>query len=701
MILILAIIVAVILIVLILRSRKRIGYSVTQTPLQPQLHNEYRLLFFSPHIENPLISYGLFQFRDRYFIVDSTTREITSLKDVYPSFNGRPIGFVVAKEGFIVFSDDGKVYNPFTISHPWRRDYFYLPAETFYSVDGRLIASDVVHGLFNGGKTNLLFRFYYRGYLIDEGGCRPSGTYKSCPQTNIPATTAALPIRSMYQYNNSLYGLASDGWIYKYNGTQKWTQNRSWIDLFGSLKFPEAEVLSRVKGMPRLYLMGADFDEGVPIFLIYENGIRYIVDRYSRKYDFFKSFKNENIFGSGNPLDLTKAGPGEYDFIVLYTDRKLYGPTIQTPTSSIEVSLFEDKYPSVKGKTLVSITSINKWMPTDDTSAFKYFLVFLYSDGQWFEVRYEIKGNRILELGQTDQTSNKWTEWKYLPRIGTDDRVFFSGPSVFIAGVKNLFYSPDRPPESWMEMLYCTSTEKGDTDVYKTSSCVGKAMIVEEPIVPERIIYSRLAPTLPGKVIHKIGMNECLKNSAPIIAYDRSEADCHLYDELQIVDTIADPTKSVYVNIQNDVAFQNRFCVKHNPTQKYLYWDFTDPNAQHIGLNDYCLYQAATDINNLTDDDIINLQKSMGAMWSSTGNGYLENMNGAMGGQLTSGGGLALIGDPAFTFLDGTLTDTKGTCFSGKSLTSSKECVKDEWSLTSIPCPPFVKDGYIFQYCAK
>lgn len=743
----------------------------SSTPLQQPSNYKYKLLHYAYDITATGKTFGLFQTSNDFWLVDSSDlSHPKNLRDIYPAFKGRPKGMVIIpgtqfnNSSFIIFSTDGKVYNPFSTSHPWRNDFLYLPNDDPISIDGRPLESGISSGLFSGNGPNatnvadgaILFRFYYPGYYIEETGCIASGTdatehpqctssnpcppIKSCTSKTIPISPVPPNnISSFFQYDNKLYGISPDGSIYYTSGGSPWARDSHWTTTFAGLSFTGTTTLSATKRAKasgdntKLYLMGADYDNGVPIFLIYENGTRYIVDRYARKYDFFHFLTDQGILGEGNPLDITKAGPGEYDYIVLYTDKHLYGSSFPAPNHSKAVADFEEYYPGLTGN-VISVTSINKWQNNTQnpgTYTFKYYLVFLYDSGQWFEIQYDIASNTIGAVGQSDQTSGKWNQWPHVKAVlstlnpNQTFKIASLGWSIFVFDKtynfsNDMVYSINNAPESWIDMLLCTSEDDGNGgDRFKSSTCVGvgewKDYIFSATGGGPPLMYKSFnvyedygldTGANPGTVTKKISLDTCLQNnsSSNVVVYDQAESDCHVYDTLTVADTTRDPTKSIFVAPGYDATFQNRFCVKHIPTNKYLYWDFVNPDKQFLGVMDSCTYNGPDVMNEASPatGDVQSLQRALGAMWSldSTGGVVgLRNLNGAVGGFLIANGTMSQVPDGKFKYINNNFTDGAGTCFhyDGTNFSDGSVC-GNEWAIEEIPCPTNAT-GYISQFC--
>ncbi len=744
LVILIVIILAYFLIRLIKKELKHVRlYGSSSNPVIQPGNYAVKLVQYAPNIYDPSKGFALFQKQTNYFLVSrNDPGTYIDIKTIYPSFTGKPVGLVVIngsqyqENSFIVFSSNGKVYNPFTISHNWRNDYLYLPNQNPIAVDGRPVDFSGSHGLFNSGNpsTGVLFRFYYSGYYIEEQACLP-GDAPDPGNTNIPLSCHNLQIEfpplpsdavSYYHIGTDLFALSKDGWIYQLID-QKWTPNTAWISnrnhggsefgLFAQLNLPDQKPSTK-KNTP--ILMGADYDHGIPIFLILENGKYYMVDRDARKYDFRATFGNQNVFPDGNIVDITKCGEGEYDFIMLATDGNLYGPTLPGQIKSIND--FTQFYPPDSNAVVSSITSSYKW----SHKLYSYTLIFLYNDGKWFEIEYDIKKNQIGALGQTDQTSGLWTEWPHLQTVlrnipcPTCIKLSSNGWSLFVQDSavpsNNLVYSINNPPESWIQMLYCTPNS--DESGFATSTCVGVGRWKDNTIgitgingpatgsYLGLINYPEYGTDLDSdRVIRKIPLSECLieGKNANVIMYDQNESDCHIYSKMSYTDTYKDPGKSIFVQSGYNPYFTNRFCVQHNSTGKYLYWDFTDPDNQYLGMNDVCIYNNIPNLADANTGDLINLTKSMGALWSSSGANCLYNLNGSLTGSYldtTLGLGLECLGGMAYTggkFTDGTNclnydgTNIKyGPCGSNDS----------SWNITPIPCPSFSSTGYIFNYCS-
>lgn len=738
----------------------------SSNPVKQADNYKFKLLHYSFNVTVPGSPFGLFQKGKDFWIVDSSNISptgIINLRDIYPAFKGKPKGMVVIpgtqynQNAFIIFSSDGKVYNPFSISHLWRKDFLYLPNEDPISIDARPLPSGIVKGLFNSSKNTLnaeesiLFRFYYSGYYIEESGCVNSMTdskdhpactncnpIMSCTQQRKEIPHPPFAVNSYYQYAEVLYSISSDGNIYSLKD-KTWVIDSHWTTTFNGLILPDSVPFNK-DDTTKMYLMGADYDDGVPVFMIFENGVRYIVDRSARKYDFSKTFLAQNILPSGNPLDFTKAGPGEFDYLVLYSNGYVYGPTLPASNGySRKVSDFESVYPDLNCSNCncISITSVNKWQNSTDNPGnytFKYYLVFLYDNGQWFEVQYDIASNTILGLGQTDKTSGKWNQWPHvkdaLSTLNSNQTYKISsyGWSVFVFDStynfsNDMVYSINRPPESWIDMLLCTSKDNGDgNDKFKSSTCVGVGEwkdYIFSTGDSELLVYKGFniyedygfdTDKNPGTVTRKISMDQCLTNNstANAIVYDQNESDCHVYNTLLLSNTVKDPSKSIFISPTYDATFQNRFCIKHKPTNKYLYWDFVNPDAQFLGTMESCSYQGDPNIVNNPSPatgDVQALQRSLGAIWSLDGpTNSLRNLNGAVGGFLIANTQtMANTGDSAFAYINNNFTDNKGNCFSlsdnGK-FTEGPNC-NGEWLIESVPCPSISSTGYISQYCQR
>lgn len=729
--------------------------SPTSNPVQQPDNHKVKLLQYTPYVNDSTDGFAIFQKDNNFFLVrKSEPTSFVDLRDVYPSFKGKPIGIVlvdgdqyIGKDGkayaFIVFSSDGKVYNPWSVSHPWRKDFMYLPNENPISIDGRPVSSQGTHGLFNNGDpaAGILFRFYYPGYYIEEQECIPGASPdpgntnapQSCHNTKTSFPLPSAQATSFYHIGDSLFAVSRDGWIYQLlNGTWShyiaWSANNngggSAVGLFPPLSFPSPQPLNpNQKTNPTL--MGADFDHGVPIFLIYENGTYYMVDRDARKYNFRAAFKNQGVFPAGNIIDITKCGPGEYDLILLATDGNLYGPTLAGQMRA--VSDFTSNYPPRQGAVVSSITSSYKWVPTSHASGYyNYNLIFLYSDGRWFEIGYDIANNVIGGLGQTDQVSGLWNSWPHVKSAlatlpcSTCFKVSSFGWSIFISDPgnpkNNMVYSINNPPESWVKMLYCSPND--DESGFSTSTCAGlgswkdntdgaTGANAEGAINYQGWLayqdYGTLTDTNPGVVTRKIPMAQCLSANptAAAIVYDQNESDCFVYPSLTQGDSYKDPTKVTFIHPDYDPFYLNRFCVKHTPTGKYMYWDFTDPDNQKLAMNDVCLYTNIPNLQNASTGDLINLTKSMGAFWMSTGGNCLFNLNGAMTGSYLNTNmtlGMSCVGGMAFT--GGTFTDGSSCLnWDGTSFSYGPCGGNSQFAIEDIPCPPFTSTGYIFDYC--
>ncbi len=733
-------------------SRK---YLPSSTPKTQAANFKYRLLHYSPSLSSEAQSFGLFQNGNEYWIVHAqnytSPSGIVNLRDLYPPFKGRPTGMVVipgtqfAGCSFVVFSSDGKVYNPFTQSHPWRRDFFNLPQTDPISVDGRALSTGVIKGQLQTGTSpsSILFRFYYTSHYIEESGCsvstdaNTSGTKPlSCPTRRVEFPHPNFNVKSYYSYAGVLYAVSSDGYIYSLEtvpfSDSQWIRYLDWTTLFSGLTIPNAIPITPTD-TAKFYLMGADYDRGVPVFLIYENGVRYLVDRSARKYDFTKALMQAGVGISGNPLDMTKAGPGEFDYVVLYTDGNLYGPSLKGYKKS--VSTFEALYPSVAGDELISITSLSKYQTESlDTSQYltQFYLVFLYRSGKWFEVQYDLAGDLIGQLGQTDQSSGKWTEWSHVKSMpplqpghagqpGQTIKFSSFGWSVFVFDPNNrendLVYSLNNPPEKWIDMLLCTTTG----DKFKSSTCVGvggwkeyqysqQAAAVQ--VVGDFKVYPETGVDFartPGRVLPKVSQEVCSAQPEPVLVYDSTESDCHAYAQLSKRESLSDRAQTTQVRTEYDPAYQNRFCLKHLPSSKYLVWDFTNPDQQQLSLQDECIYTGNPQILHETNPDpadVKKLQLSLGSMWSFD-SGSLLNLNHAVGGYLdTTNMSLVPTSKGDLQFSGGALGDyTRGKCFhaqastQGGTFTVDDKCTSAEWAPESIPCPNFVQGGYISQYC--
>lgn len=748
-----------------LKNKLRVSQVVSKSPvtLERPANFKHKLLHYSIDITSDSHAFGLFQRGRDFWIVNVHDQaNPKNLRDLYPAFKGTPLGFItipgkqIGNNAFFVFSSDGKVYNPFSISHPWRSDFLFLPNENPISVDGRPLDSGIANGLFSGNgpaaastaEGAILFRFYYPGYYIEDSGCVASGTdaadhpgctdckpIKSCTNTKVLYTYPPVGISSFYKFSGKLYGISSDGNIYVLDNG-KWNIDSKWTSIFSNIKYPETLSVSASKATndrTKLYLMGADYDDGIPIFLIYEHGTRYIVDKHARKYDFFHFLSDKNITTVGNPLDITKAGNGEYDYIVLYSDGKVYGQTLGAENGfSRNVSEFEKVYPDLGQSRVISISSVNKWQNnTADPGkfTFQYYLVFFYDNGKWFEVEYDIGTHFIGKLGQTDKTSGKWNEWDHVKKVLSNlkknqtFKLASLGWSVFVFDLdknyeNDVVYSLNNPPENWIDMLFCT----GDDEI-KTRTCVGvgewKDYTFTKPNpdntkhAPDQIhgfnIYEDYGvdiDTMPGTVTRKISLEKCLTSNskANAIIYDQAESDCHVYDTLGLNDTNRDPTKSAFINPAYDAAFQNRFCVKHKPTGKYLFWDFTDPDHQKLSFADTCSYSGpdVSTQDNPKPEDVASLQRVLGSMWSidSTGGVIgLRNLNGALGGYLIADGTMSPNPDGNFKYINNNFTNGSGTCFSsdGTTFKEGNQC-NGEWVIESIPCTDSTT-GYLTQFC--
>lgn len=721
-------------------------HSLSSNPKQQPDNHKVKLLQYTPYINDTTDGFALFQKDNNFFLVrKKTPNSFINLRDIYPSFKGVPIGLVLTEGtqyigsdnqsySFIIFSNDGKVYNPWSISHPWRRDFMYLPNQDPISVDGRPVSADGNHGLFNSGdpSSKILFRFYYSGYYIEEQECYSIGSItntgaQACHNTKTTFPIPSTQVTSYYHIGNVLHAVSRDGWIYQLSNEWSpfiaWSNNNSnggaSVGLFPSLSFPSPSSINQ-KNNP--ILMGADYDNGVPIFLILENGTYFMVDRDNRKYDFRKAFKNQDVFPAGNILDLTKCGPGEYDFILLATDENLYGPTLQGQVKP--VSDFTAVYPPQGDAIVTSITSTYQWIPTSHVSGYyNYLLVFLYDDGRWFEVQYNIATNTIGGLGQTDGVAGLWTSWPHVKSVltslpcSTCFKVSSFGWSVFIHDQNNpnnnIVYSINNPPESWVKMLYCSPNN--DESGFASSTCAGLGSWKDntegltganaESALDYQgwLAYQDYGNDQGGKVIRKISLSQCLANNAQenVVVYDQNQSDCYTYSSLTQGDSYKDPTKVTFVRPSYDPYYLNRFCVKHNSSGKYMYWDFTDPDNQVLAMNDVCLYTNIPNLNLASTGDLKNLTKSMGAFWMSTGGNCLYNLNGAMtGSYLNSNLSLGQTCQGGMAYTGGTFTDgTSCLGWNGSSFTYNACDQSSQWTIEDIPCPPFTSTGYIFDYC--
>lgn len=745
LVLLFSILVILLLLIYYLKKKLRKGTeSIPSTnPLSQPANFKYKIIAYSPNISNVSEAYGLFQKGKEYYIAKNDLSSIQNLTSIYPLFKGRPFGFITLPNNkFIIFSSDGKVYNPFTTSHNWRMNYLYLPNSDPLSVSGRPGGPGLFSGFTSrysssseGGGGNILFRFYYTNYYIEEQPCvgntndpgTSSQEAKSCKSTRVDFPHPTFNVLSYYHTSDGINGLnavSSDGWIYSLNNTV-WTKNLAWacsqdnsgcVSLFGNLQLPDnLGKENKLKVGRTQQLVGADYEGSVPIFILKENDTYVLVDRYTRKTNLrqlFQSLNGSDFVIPARILDFTKAGPGDVDYLIAGTDGNLFGPSLITSDKKKSVGDFISASSLSNLGNLSGFTSVKKWISKNATS--QYYLVFLFDTGKWFEIGYDIRTNTILSLGQTHLTSGLWSDWQHIKNVGVNDlsryRVSSYGWSLFDTQSEDVYSVRSTGAESWKEMLYCSPNE--DHSDIKSSSCVGlgkwkdSSGIKDEPLTEYKgfTVYSDVGTDTqanPGTVISKISLEKCLSYSANAIVYDESESDCHLYDNLQQINTFSDPTKATFIQSNYDMVYRNQFCIKHLPTGKYMFWDFTDPDNPKLNLNDKCIDNSIPDLNSLTPAQIKSLQQSLGAMWSVDQGTCLRNMNGVFGGDLQVDLSLGPNCNGGFTFNNnqignGTMclnTDTSGS-FNYSPCTPQKT-----WEMEEIPCPKYSTTGFVYDYC--
>ena len=669
-----------------LPSSWRISSKITKTS---SLEQKYKLIFYFSDLENNQDTWGCFLDQGKYYLVHASDLSIVPVEQVYPGFKGRPLGIVYYHKEFIVFSSDGYVYNPYSGSHLWRRDYFYLPNENFLSVDATL-AGVGQRGVFNAGKNgDILFTFYYSTFSISEQVCvQPFNNLPTmkCPNVQNSFPHPPFALRSLARIGGILTAVSSDGFLYTLSPTG-WQKSVNWTTIFGAVNFPTTPLRTE-KGMS---LLGADFDSGVPIFLLRDSGKIVLVDRIGRKHP---------LSPPGNILDVTKIS--DNDYFCLLDDNSLWSPVTNKRK---RVTDFETLRPMQEN--CVSISHLRKWQPdlSSSNSTRKDYLVFFYPSGKWFEIHYDVENDKIEELGESDTTSTLWTSFEHLQGVSTvGAKLSAFGWSAFLTNGNVVSFH--FPSKEWKKMLYCTpdNDELPDICVGKGAWDVPSTTISSKQTLGNYTVYNDRGIQLdlmnPDTILKKVSLTTATQKAEreqwEFLVYDGNESNAYYFHQLLEKQTFPLIEMSVFVRNGFQAIYLNRFCLQ-TPQGQYLYWDFTNPNAQFLGVKDICLPDLSQDFTgtNLTATGVIEAQKGLGSIWSFE-NGMVKNINAAVGGFLLPN--LTLGNATGFQLGNNTLLSSLG-CLnsdsSGKLSLMSTGC--SNWAVTQLNCPS--STGYIQEYC--
>ncbi len=661
----------------------------------PSIENQYQLLFFFADLENNQETWGCFQDQGRYFLVRSADLSIHSIDEIAPGFRGRPLGIVYYQNNFIIFSSDGYVYNPYSGSHPWRRDYFYLPYQDPISIDGTLAQNG--KGIFNAGKNgDILFTFYYSGYSISEQICVQP--FNNLPEMKCPNVQTSYPlppvqVRSYSRIGGVLTAVGVNGFLYILEGNS-WNQSIQWTTIFGQLAFPVHQK-SNSRG---LTLLGADFDDGVPIFVIQDSGKVLLIDRAGRK----KSLQ----VPADQIVDFTRSGPNDPDTFLLLKGNVLFNPFTN---KTRKVSEFETLFSSPINEACSSISRIRKWQPDllASSSTRKDFLIFFYPSGKWFEIHYDSVNDKIEELGESYVTSGLWTNFEHLQNQSLSGaKLSAYGWSAFLTSGQVISFHTT--PVVWSTLLYCLP----DSDDNLPDTCVGKSDTSVPELTRANEIFSTktignykvyedlgidvstlIADLIVRKVSFARATQIATQNNWEFFVYDANECNGHYFHSLLKKQTFPLIEMSVFARSDMEANFLNRFCLQ-NSDGKYLYWDFTNPNSQFLGTKDTCLPNLTQDYtgSNLTATGVAEAQKGMGAIWSFD-SGAIKNINAAVGGFLQTD--LTLGGRSDFRIVNSLLQSQNG-CLDKDLKLLSTGCAN--WTLEKLNCPS--STGYILNYCS-
>lgn len=649
--------------------------------------------------------FALFEEEGRYWLYSEDLQESVELLDLYPSFRGKVEGIVAVDASYVgkpsqfnntvffLWSSDGKVYNPITISHDYRENALFLP------LDMTLIG---VEGILTTGMTQSFpkLRFRYttsKGIVYEEALCSFQSmegivgrNERVCPNTESLISIPTFPFLSI---SKGKFLTGTDGWIYE---GPSWTKYLNWKEWYAQVPSPIPPSYPKTEGS---IILGADFHNEYPIFLLEEGGILYLVDAESRKYNFRKMFRQVDVLPVGGIIDIASVGINEYDYLVAATDGYLYSPIL--PQQRLKIQ----DLTSISSR-LISISGIRKYIADE----LCFFVVFFFENGQWIERALTLETGTI---GPYGDSGTNWKAWIGEPIEG--DRYFLSSYNwtVFVLNdnepSRSYVYSRNDPRYVLYDILKCASDEEGNRI---TPYCVGKRRMVQTTIPPNTVHEpSTSTSRTPLFTFTKISRAECLaKLNNNAVVYNNNTCDCSVYEYVRQEEAVYDPTAELYYDESLSFLYKNVFCMK-GTNNKYLYWDFKNST---LALKDVCVFEGPLEAEN----DAEHL-KTLGSMWrlgtyTDNQTEYLENINSGSGGFMNTNLKLQMKfkdGDEALFFRYDIPSKQfrNGTKCLDPSLTLKTCDSTTTWNLHRVPCPSYLEEepgdlenmyGYIKSFCS-
>jgi hypothetical protein len=675
-------------------------YNITQKDI-PKLRGVSQDRF-----QNNNLYYGI-QTNDNFVIINKSSNQITKLEDLFPTFYGNVVDFIVVNGKFMIFSDKNRVYSNIpntTLSYSENifDKWLFLPLTGILAVDYK--KSDL--SSFALPNSNILLTFYDSNNIYTEQGCVSVNAGWNDPNTNAPHKTNSCSNTST-SWNRPNFSILAinDNKVYCDNGNMYDLQGNNIGEWETTLTYNKESFVFNVFNSPKpkninFKLLAVDNEDTIPYFITNEAGISYIVTPLNQKIKMSTIIKNN--LDKLAVYDFTKLSNIENDYLIACYDNNLYNPYFDNNKISLDKV---EKFMTNKNSkaVLCGLTRVVSYRKAT-------MICFFYDDGSWYFIDYDPNSRQFLKLDDEFNYNNVKQSWKDWPSMKNSSNKNMTGISyynwsIYTKKTKIPFEGKTTP---WITEL--KESGLGDwknlnlNDMYGLKdgkpAYIGYASVSKQ-LIPNFVTISQHRMRNDNFLIQKkywltfdqakayIGVV-----NASILVYDKKLKTAFYYSSGFKNDCITDTDCDTYISETFYPIFNNSFRIKHIPTNKYLYYDFVQNSSPSLKL--------ATGDNwfgnvpNTTDDIPSSIKQSLGGVWGFGGglsNTCLKNLNPSLNGTPYLNGKTVLDDKCAGNWQitrQGSITDGDKCLFVNTNgdisfVNKNKDC-NGMWTVEKLPC---------------
>lgn len=395
-------------------------------------------------------------------------------------------------------------------------------------------------------------------------------------------------------------------------------QSSEWSDLFNnSLDLPIIEPLQRNKNIK---IIAANMELGNYYFLLVLFG-----DNNKEIFQIVEPDTSTFIltdlipYIQEQPLAMTKLTDNSVDYIII-TDEYIYNYYLDGYKQSwaeIEKQFYNQ--PLDKNKNILSsVTSYEDGLRQN-------WLVFFYTNGDWFELPLELKfiftDDGKVYRSPLDADSLHYD--RMIKHLASENESWKLWPNVKTALSKNKTIQCITS-DSWTVFTtdgFAYSFDDPNTEINAISILAKTGFTIPSNFSPPNVnnftLYPKKYNTGVSNVLkpdNKMSFEDC-KNlcindkSCVGFQYDNFQKKCGTFDHIYTEHTQSDDDSNLYVSNNYKTIYQNKFLIKNTRLNKYLY---VNPEDGKLGMSD--AYPSC-----ITSTDIELSKKCAGIYWKNTG----------------------------------------------------------------------------------